>query len=349
MASSQSRATQPLILVRSSVNIDETYRVPHIVRPGETLSSTSLVSRSGGKGANVSAALGLQGAQVYLCGAVGKDADWPVEELEKRGVKSDAVLRLDRVPTGRAIIQIADDGENSIVLLPGANFHREAASTSDPATAFKALPRPPTHLVLQNEIPLEHTKAFLSYAHAKGVTTIFNPSPMLIQDKVRDFAWDELNVLIVNEGEGADLLEAFGVRAPEGPQSVLDALNDLKQLAKLDWIVLTRGSKGVIARVRLSDCSEEERAELDKPSVKPKEVKDTTGAGDTFAGNLIHTLAQHQASEQTTKLLKRKDAEHVLEWAVTAASMAVEVEGALESIPKRQEVQHRWEQAWSQK
>lgn len=109
-----SSSSAPLCLVRSSINIDDTFTVAHIVRPGETISSSSLTSRAGGKGANVSAALGLAGANVHLCGAVGTSADWPVHELQKRGVDVACVLRLDEVPTGRAIIQIAQDGENSM-------------------------------------------------------------------------------------------------------------------------------------------------------------------------------------------------------------------------------------------
>lgn len=103
MSSSQ---TDPLCLVRGSINIDETFSVPHIVRPGETLSSSGLVSRPGGKGANQAAALGLAGAPVYMAGAVGSDAPWPMEELRKRGVDVSGVRVLEDTPTGRAFIQV---------------------------------------------------------------------------------------------------------------------------------------------------------------------------------------------------------------------------------------------------
>lgn len=111
MASSSS---PPLVLTVSSVNIDETFSVPHIVRPGETLSSSGLTTRSGGKGANVSVALGLSGVECWFVGNVGKDAPWPLDELRKRNVRTDLAQQLEGVPTGRAFIQIAEDGENSM-------------------------------------------------------------------------------------------------------------------------------------------------------------------------------------------------------------------------------------------
>lgn len=105
---------KPLCLVRSSINIDEMFAVPHVVRPGETISSSNLTSRPGGKGANVGAAVALAGQDIIMSGAVGKDASWPIEELKKRGVKTESIRILDEAPTGRAFIQVADDGENSM-------------------------------------------------------------------------------------------------------------------------------------------------------------------------------------------------------------------------------------------
>ncbi len=190
-SSSSSGRSSTFCLVKSSINIDETFLVPHIVRPGETISSSGLVSRPGGKGANVSAAIGLAGAKVSLSGAVGKDATWPIDELKARKVITDDVEILDGIPTGRAFIQIAEDGENSIVLLKGANFATDSSS-ADPSTAFTSNPqRQITHLVLQNEIPLQTTVAFLEYAKSdkagNHITTIFNPSPMLSNAQVESF------------------------------------------------------------------------------------------------------------------------------------------------------------------
>lgn len=107
-------SSSPLVLIPSSINIDETFIVPHIVRPGETLSSSGLTSRPGGKGANVSSALGLSGCDAWFVGNVGKDAPWPLDELSKRGVNVSLAGRLEGTPTGRAFIQIDEGGENSM-------------------------------------------------------------------------------------------------------------------------------------------------------------------------------------------------------------------------------------------
>lgn len=103
-----------LCLVRSSINIDSMFAVSRVVRPGETLSSSSMTQRPGGKGANVSAAVALAEQQVYMCGSVGKDATWPIDEMASRGVRTEKIRILQDAPTGRAFIQVADDGENSM-------------------------------------------------------------------------------------------------------------------------------------------------------------------------------------------------------------------------------------------
>jgi ribokinase len=321
---------KPLCLVRSSLNIDEMFAVPHVVRPGETISSSSLTSRPGGKGANVSAAVALAGQQVFLGGSVGKDATWPIDELKKRGVNVDSVRVLDDVPTGRAFIQVAEDGENSIVLLKGANFHPDDKA-DDPAMVFSSLPSPPTHLIVQNEIVLSVTKAFLSYAHSSSLrspcTTVFNPSPMLSYEEIQEFNWEDVDVLIVNEGEGRDLIGPLGDENCDG--TILEALDSLERLKNTSWIVVTKGGDGVSAAVRVGK-SQGNREYLDVHAIKPKRVIDTTGAGDTFAGNLVAGLMSTSKSPL-----------EILQWASLAASMVVETDGAMESIPTHQDVAAR--------
>lgn len=358
-SSSSSGRSSTFCLVKSSINIDETFLVPHIVRPGETISSSGLVSRPGGKGANVSAAIGLAGAKVSLSGAVGKDATWPIDELKARKVITDDVEILDGIPTGRAFIQIAEDGENSIVLLKGANFATDSSS-ADPSTAFTSNPqRQITHLVLQNEIPLQTTVAFLEHAKSdkagSHITTIFNPSPMLSNAEVESFPWSSIDVLVVNEGESIELLSVLDQSAASKLESlaagedksrqVLEALSGLQQLSSTAWLVLTRGGQGVMASVQLAD-SQSQRSFFNVSPFKPKQVRDTTGAGDTFAGNLVAALMGHnvEADEALTSSARPKREQFVqqaLEWASRAASLACEKEGAMQSIPAADEVKAR--------
>ncbi|SPO30703.1 related to RBK1 - putative ribokinase [Ustilago trichophora] len=359
MTSTNAGPSRPFCLVKSSINIDETFLVPHIVRPGETISSTSLVSRPGGKGANVSAAIALAGAQVSLSGAVGKDATWPIDELKSRKVIIDDVEILENTPTGRAFIQIAQDGENSIVLLKGANFSTDTKS-ADPIKTWSAKPeRKITHLVLQNEIPLETTVAFLQHAKSdkvtNHVTTIFNPSPMLNKTEVQSFPWTSIDVLVVNEGESIDLLRVLQPSAassleslPQGDdksKKVLETLSQVEQLRSTAWIVLTRGSQGVMANVHLS-CNSDKRSFFNVPPFKPKQVRDTTGAGDTFAGNLVAALMGHNVDAdeslvESARPKQEKFVQEALEWASKAASLACEKEGAMQSIPSADDVKAR--------
>lgn len=355
-STASSSSTKPFCLVKSSINIDETFLVPHIVRPGETISSTGLVSRPGGKGANVSAAIALAGASVSFSGAVGKDAPWPLDELKSRHVITDDAEILDNVPTGRAFIQIAEDGENSIVLLKGANFATDSKS-ADPRQSWGE--RKVSHLVLQNEIPLETTVAFLRYAKEKvknHVTTIFNPSPMLSKEQVEKFPWKMIDVLVVNEGESIDLLRVLQPDAAKSLESlsegqdrstrVLQTLSSVEQLQGTAWVVLTRGGAGVMANVLLSE--NDKRQLFNVPPFKPKHVRDTTGAGDTFAGNLVAALMGlnvdvDEGLMTSARPKQAKFVEEALKWASKAASLACEKEGAMQSIPTAQEVKARSE------
>ncbi|WFD28229.1 ribokinase [Malassezia nana] len=312
-------------LVRSSVNIDETFQVPHIVRPGETMSSTHMWSRPGGKGANVAAALGLAGVQVSMLGAVGHDATWPLDELRKRSVNVDSVHISKEVPTGRAFIQIAEDGENAIVLLPGANY--APADRLDDPSAW--LDDDVTHLVLQNEIPLATTEAFVRYARTRShVATVFNPSPMLTTPQLQAFPWDSIDVLIVNEGEATDMHEARTGQAPGAHPA--QALAQVPAFSSIAWIIVTRGSHGSSAGVLIGG----ERVWVDVAAAATKHVVNTTGAGDTFTGYLVSGLMH--ISELT-----RDSVQAVLTRASLAAAMAVEVDGAMESIPTAEAVERR--------
>lgn len=217
--------------------------------------------------------------------------------------------------------------------MKGANFHPDQES-DEPSKVFASLPSPPTHLIVQNEIVLATTKAFLSYAHSPQLetpcTTIFNPSPMLSKEELQGFNWKDVDVLIVNEGEGKDLLQAMGSDNDDGKEEdILNALDTLEQLGQVSWIVMTKGAKGVSARVKIDN--DNKREHFDVAAAKPKQVRDTTGAGDTFAGNLVAGLMSRSSSTP----------QQVLQWAALAAAIAVETNGAMESIPSYQDVETR--------
>src|SRR3954466_7477965 len=103
-----------------SINLDRVFRVPRIARPGETLASRGMATFAGGKGANQSIALVRAGAKVMHIGRVGEDGRWLLELLKSEGVDITHV-NFGAQPTGQAIIQVDEAGQNAIVLDPGAN------------------------------------------------------------------------------------------------------------------------------------------------------------------------------------------------------------------------------------
>ncbi|ORY59895.1 Ribokinase-like protein [Leucosporidium creatinivorum] len=336
-----STVTKGKLLVRGSINIDEFFVLPHIVRSGETISSTDYSKRAGGKGANQAVSAAKAGAEVSFAGHIGNDGAWLRELLEGYKVDTSQLHEDPSVPTGRAMIQLSTETrDNSIVLLPGANFSTSPLPFSSLASAGY------THLLLQNEIPLASTRSFLTEAHQAGLVTIFNPSPMLSPAELESFEWNALDWLLVNEGEAEELVEILGGKKVDSAE-VLSALRRVESLKGLTGILMTRGGDGVVAALG--------GPEGDTIHVGPGEVVgsvvDTTGAGDCFTGYFTTLLSSLPPS---TPLSSSKLAA-ILNVASQAAAMCVEKEGAMESVPmlrdvkERMESSGRWksEESWS--
>ncbi|KZT59291.1 Ribokinase-like protein [Calocera cornea HHB12733] len=321
----------PTCLVRGSLNIDEFFRVPHIVRAGETISSTGdLTRRAGGKGANQAAAIARAGGRVELVGAVGKDGQWLKQELSEAGVGVEGVAVDEEISTGRAIIQLTPEGENCIILYAGTNL----LPLGPPS---EHLVSPITHLLLQNEIRQDTTLAFLKYAKENGIKTIYNPSPLLPPEEIAKFPWSMVDYLLLNEHEAAALADA----TPAGQKATTseiekdmpgeaDVLSRLQQpMFENCVIVLTLGAQGVVTYI-----SKDEIYYLPSATLRGT-TRDSTGAGDCFTGYFVTGLMQGIEKEDWKTLLQR---------CVVAAGMCVERAGALGSIPTAAEVDARIEE-----
>ena len=129
-----------------SINADFFYHLPHLPQPGETIAATAFARGLGGKGANMSVAAARAAARVMHIGAVGSDGGWAVTRLLEYAVETQHIAKID-VPTGHAIISVDHEGENSIVLLPGAN----AAITDQMIGAALTEATPGDFLLMQNE------------------------------------------------------------------------------------------------------------------------------------------------------------------------------------------------------
>lgn len=291
------------ILNFGSVNIDCVYRVAHFVRPGETISSTGYSRFSGGKGFNQSTALARAGAEVAHAGCVGEDGAWLREALQRDGVDVH-LLRMVEGPTGHAIIQVDDAGQNCIIIDGGAN--RRIAPV-DVGAAFAGFSRGDV-LLLQNEIST--IPEIMRKAAEKGMEIVFNPAPM--NEGVFSYPLDLVSLFVVNEVEAAAL---SGVAEGGRPESVLDAMR--AKFPSAD-VLLTLGSLGSLARFG-------HRPDVFVPARKVEAV-DTTAAGDTFIGYFL-------AERQRGASLKV-----AMEIATAASAVCVTRMGAAPSIPGRAEL-----------
>jgi ribokinase len=269
MSPADSRA----VIVVGSVNEDVMLQLGRRIRPGETVTAEHVERRPGGKGANQAAAAAAAGARVAMLGAVGDDPAGTrmLEDLRRRGVNTESVAAVPGVSTGTAYITVTPDGENTIVLDPGANRLVDAAAVE---AAWPSLP-PAGVLLSLLEIPLDGVTAAVRLAAKTGMRPVVTLAPAR---PVPGELLHGLDPLLVNEHEAAFLLQADDL----GGQ-VLDAARELLRLGPKSAVV-TAGAAGAAvadgAAARLL------------PAVPVAEVIDTTGAGDAFAGALAAALGR---------------------------------------------------------
>eukprot|EP00919_Chromeraceae_sp_WS-2016_P048991 GHVR01115789.1.p1 GENE.GHVR01115789.1~~GHVR01115789.1.p1 ORF type:complete len:310 (+),score=22.19 GHVR01115789.1:30-932(+) len=289
----------PKILIYGSINIDYVYRVPHIVKSGETLSSQSLDKFVGGKGANQSVSLCRAGAHnVFHGGKIGKDEIWLKSKLEENGVNTEFIQE-SSLNTGHAIIQVAFNGENSIFLFPGANRDINQDDISNTLCHFSA----GDFLILQNEI--NFIPELLREGASKGLYICFNAAPM--SQEVFSYPLDLCSLLILNETESETLIGKTN--------SVEKILNILSDKFPKTSILLTVGEKGAYYRDSNS---------IEKIYYQPAEIVDcidSTAAGDTFIGYFLSSIFNGDSVEKALKT------------ASIAASLCVCKAGAMCSIP----------------
>ena len=254
------------LVVLGSVNSDLTVRVARHPLPGETLLGGDLSTGLGGKGANQAAAAARMGVAPLFLGAVGTDAvgDTLRSGLAAAGVDVSALATVDG-PSGVALITVADDGENTIVVAAGANDRVDAATVRDTVSALDA----DDVVLAQLEVPLDVVSTASSSTSARFVLNLSPardvPAPLLAA----------CDPLIVNETEAA-LIAGDG-----SPEELVQRLRP-----RVRSVVLTLGGDGALV------ADGEGMRHHPAPQV---EVVDTTGAGDAFAGALAAALARGAA------------------------------------------------------
>ncbi len=244
------------VCVVGSANLDLVATVERLPAPGETVPGSSYAEYPGGKGLNQAVACARAGASTAFVGAVGSDGAGAalLDVMRDDGIDISGVV-VASAPSGRALIFVSAEGENSIVVVAGAN------DTVAPAT-----PPPTTVVLAQLEVPVATIEHAFRAAKAAGATTVLNPAPV---KPLPDSLLALCDVLTPNEHEvellgGVDRLRSLGAAA----------------------VIVTRGSEG--ADLHTSSGVEHIAAHR-------VVAVDTTGAGDCFSGSLCARLAAGDA------------------------------------------------------
>lgn len=259
------------IAVIGSLNVDYFVRVENFPGPGETITAERVDQFYGGKGANQAIAAARQGCEVVIFGALGADASGTAYRklLSSEGIDSTRVIKA-RESTGTAFITVDRNGENTIVVSPGAN----RSLKQDDISRHAGIIRSSYALIAQFEIPIPPLIEAARIANSEGIPVLINPSP-----HVPNFPWDEFrsDYIIVNEKESESLLGFSALE--EDISCVRERLRELRAAR----LIITRGGNSTLVY-------QMETETLIVPSL-PVVPVDTVGAGDAFAGCFAARIA----------------------------------------------------------
>lgn len=294
------------LTILGSINADHVIHVPHFPQPGETLSGHHYHIVFGGKGANQAVAAARLGAKVNFIGCIGND-DIGLQmktSFQQQGINTDCITTIAHEMTGIAMIQVADNGENSIVISAGANAHLNTTLVEQFTPQITAADA----LLMQLETPLDAVIYAAKIARQAGKPVILNPAPA---QTLPDELLSQLTMITPNETE-AEILTGIQVT---DEHSAAQAAAIFHQKG-IDTVLITLGAKGVFV------SHQQQQAIIHGFQVQ---AKDTTAAGDTFNGALITALLENQSLTQA------------IQFAQAAAAISVTRLGAQSSIPTRQE------------
>lgn len=287
------------VLCFGSANLDHVYKVDHFTAPGETQGCLEYGIKCGGKGVNQAIAMALAGNDTYFAGIIGSDGGLLKDALVDKGVCID-YMKISDKPTGHAIIEVDQSGQNHILLYGGTNKEIDFEYIDEVLSHFSK----GDIVVLQNEI--NNVPYIIERCYEKEMKIFFNAAPY--DTAVQNYPIEKVTWLVVNETEGAALSDE------EDYEKILQTL---KQKYPHTHILFTMGKEG-------------SRVLTDKEDVKVEALKvnavDTTGAGDTYIGYFVRGIVEEMPLLETAQM------------ATKASAIAVTRFGAVDSIPSYEEV-----------
>ncbi len=300
-----------MIIVFGSLNMDMAIKLDRLPVAGETVLSEGYDLFPGGKGANQALAAARAGAKVALVGKVGDDSYGRIltESLKRDGVMVSGVGKSNDKPTGTAVVVRDSQGENQIIVLSGANVEVMSDQVPDEILTSDNV------LMMQMELLPDETFSLMERAHARGVKTILNLAPAVTIPKR---ALGHLDYLIVNSIEARQIAEKLNLPVENNALRLAHGLAVAGQMT----CIVTLGSKGSVAVTK-----EGEAWGVGVMPVEPGQIKDITGAGDTWCGTFAAAI---HAGLSLPDAMRR---------ASVAGTLATFKEGAQPSMPYLDDVE----------
>lgn len=295
----------PRVVVFGSINMDLVAKTPRLPKPGETLIGHSFSTIPGGKGANQAVAIARLNIPTVMIGRVGKDSFGQelLQSLQSAKVQIEDILVDESVNSGVALIAVDDYGENTIIVIPGANGRVNETDVERLSSHLTGA----DSLLLQLEVPIAAVKAAAQSAQKLGVRVILDPAPAS-SDLPIDL-YPLIDILTPNQTE-AEQLVGFPI---ESPALVVEAATLLQQRGART-VVIKLGAKGGF-------CATPDEAFF-FPAFRVATI-DTVAAGDAFNGGLAAALAEGLPLREAVT------------WGAAAGALAASQSGAQSSLPNR--------------
>ena len=299
---------KPIVVV-GSINLDLVATADHVPLPGETLTGSSFNTFHGGKGANQAVGVGRLGYPVSMVGKVGDDSFGPdlKASLRKSGVGVKGV-KTAKGSSGVALINIGNDGQNNIVVVPGANGNLLPKDISTQA----ALLRKAGMILAQLEIPLITLETLAVFAHQNKIPLMLDPAPAreLPSGVLQAVTW-----ITPNESE-TRILCSLGAQEPVTPETA----------ARCADLLLKRGPKNVVIKMGSQGAFIAASGIREMVSAFPVKAVDSTAAGDAFNAAFAVSLLLGKAPSEAAR------------YASAVAALSVTRNGAQPSMPSAREV-----------